>query len=255
MGSSTRIEALRPVHKLETTAETRPMRAAAGPAVDAPDPVGEHVVDEGGPGEDEDHGGEGARALGRGTEKDGGDEVGKHHLVGGKDNLGELAVGLGDGALEDAAEADVAPIAEEGTAGFGEDEGVADEEPLEGDDRQREHRKHQELKRILASGQARIQVTQARDHENDEHRATQDPGNVSWVVHGRLSVESRDNVRAKLIVGEGPIWVGREDAVGEVDHGERVWCGVGVGSGNGGEGRKRVWSVDRRSERSRRVER
>ena len=51
-----------------------------GPAVGVPDPAGDGAVDEGGPPEGEDHGGDEAAALGDGAHDDGGGDGAEHHL-------------------------------------------------------------------------------------------------------------------------------------------------------------------------------
>lgn len=87
-------------------------------------------VDERTPEEDKDARGANTTALGRRTDRDGGNEAGKHLLVDEVDDLGDLVVRLGDGLLEDVKHAEELEVAEEGSAGGGEGKGVADEEPL-----------------------------------------------------------------------------------------------------------------------------
>jgi hypothetical protein len=55
------------------------------PTVRTPDPVRKGVVDERRPAKHPDHGGQDSGSLACGTEDDGGDETGEHHLVGGED--------------------------------------------------------------------------------------------------------------------------------------------------------------------------
>jgi hypothetical protein len=52
-----------------------------GPAIGVPDPAGDGAVDEGGPPEGEDHGGDEAAALGDGAHDDCGGDGAEHHLV------------------------------------------------------------------------------------------------------------------------------------------------------------------------------
>lgn len=87
-------------------------------------------VDEGTPAENKDARRADPSSLRCRTDGDGGDEARKHLLVDEVDDLGDLVVRLRDGLLEDVHHAEELEVAEEGAAGGGEGEGVADEEPL-----------------------------------------------------------------------------------------------------------------------------
>ena len=119
----------------------------------------DRVVHHGGPAEDEDHSGQQPASLRGGTEQDGGHKGGKAHLVPRKDDLGEFVVRLGYRALEDASEADILPVAVEDAAGRAEDERVADEHPLDGDDCERQHGEDEEGEGIFPSRQTGVEVS------------------------------------------------------------------------------------------------
>lgn len=119
------------------------------PAVGVPGPVGDGVVDDGGPDEDEDDGGEHAAAISNGTDGEGGTVVlliqkrfpgnsgecsnlrdgSKHSLVETEENIWQhgRAIGLSNGLHE----TKLAEITKEGVSSAGKGQRVAPEEPLE----------------------------------------------------------------------------------------------------------------------------
>ena len=112
------------------------------------------IVDQGGPAEYPDHGGQYSRSLTSRTEDNGGYETGEHHLVGGKNlhgrpeesatsatlsddtrlpthNLWQLVVSLGDSSSKNTHETKVVQVSPERTSRLGVDETVSPEPPSE----------------------------------------------------------------------------------------------------------------------------
>jgi len=103
------------------------------PAAGVPGPAGDRVIDDGGPDEHEDEGGQHTAALCGSADGEGDGDAGEHALVDGEHQVGDLC-GADGGGAEDVAEADVVHIADVRAGGLGEGQRVAPEEPLEGDD-------------------------------------------------------------------------------------------------------------------------
>lgn len=104
-----------------------------GPAGAVPGPASNGIVDDGGPDEGEDHGGQDATTLGGSTDGEGNGDGGEHALVNGKHEIRNLA-GSDRGGTENIAETNVAQVTDELAGGVREGEGIAPEEPLEGNE-------------------------------------------------------------------------------------------------------------------------
>lgn len=107
---------------------------AVGPAARVPGPARDRIVDYSRPDEHEDDAGQHAAALGHGARGKGYRDGGEHALVDGEHEVGD-SVGAHRGAGEDAPEAEIGEVTDEGAGGVGEGERVTPEEPLEGRDR------------------------------------------------------------------------------------------------------------------------
>jgi hypothetical protein len=102
----------------------------------------------------------------------------EHALVQAEENVRDAAAtdgGLGEGFPE----AEVGQVAKEGAAGVGEGQGVAPEEPLEGDDGGRHHGQPDEHEGRLAAGETRVEEADAGNHEQHEGRGGDDPCEVA----------------------------------------------------------------------------
>lgn len=104
-----------------------------GPAGAVPGPASNGIIDDGGPDEGEDHGGQDATTLSGSTNGEGNGDGGEHALVNSKHEIGDLARS-DRGGTENIAESNVAQVTNELAGGVGEGEGIAPEEPLEGDE-------------------------------------------------------------------------------------------------------------------------
>lgn len=149
-----------------------------GPAVGVPGPVGDGVVDDGGPDEDEDDAGQHATAVSSSTNGQSGGNGGEHALVQAEEQIGDL--GAADGGLREGLDQrKVGQITNEGAAGVGERQGISPEEPLEADDCYAHHGEPDERECRLATGQARVEEADTGDHEQDQGGRGHDPGEVA----------------------------------------------------------------------------
>ena len=110
--------------KIKTTHVESPARAVPRPACN-------RIVDNSGPDEGEDHGGQNAATLSGSTDGEGNGDGGEHALVNGKHEIWDL--GRSDrGSTENIAEANVAQVADVFAGRLRECQRVAPEKPLEG---------------------------------------------------------------------------------------------------------------------------
>lgn len=152
------------------------------PAVRVPNPVGQRTVDEGGPEEDKDHGGNDATALGNGTNGEGGSDGAEHHLVEGVEKAGNERAADG-GSTPNALETEVEHVADDGVASVGrEGEGEAPEEPLESDDAEGHHDDPEHGEGRLSAGETRVEKSDTGNHHEDENGGNQNEGLVTGLV-------------------------------------------------------------------------
>jgi hypothetical protein len=161
------------------------------PAGGVPGPACDGVIDEGGPDKDKECNGTHAATLCETTEGEHGSDGSEHELVDAKNKGGDADAAHG-GLVEDTFEGKVLEVADEGVGAVGKGEGVAPEEPLEGDDGQGHHAEVDHAEGILATEEARVEKADTRNHQPDEGGRAQRPGDVAKVVD--------DSLTARLIV-------------------------------------------------------
>jgi len=135
------------------------------PARRVPCPACDGVVDHGRPDKHEDDTGQHTAALGDGAHGEGHSDGGEHALVDGEEQVGDLG-GANGGGSEDVAEAEVLHVTQELAGGVREGEGVAPEEPLEGDDGGGHDGEPDQGQGGLSAGQTRVEETAAREHRS-----------------------------------------------------------------------------------------
>ena len=153
------------------------------PAVAVPCPVCDRVVDNGGPDEDEDEGGQNATTVRNGTNGKGWRDGGEHALVEHEQNVRNTTDILAHGLHE----TEVVEGAEERVAGARESERVAPEEPLEGDNADREHREEQKLEGRFTAGETTVEETDTGNHQKHKRCADGDPGHVASLKSCKIS--------------------------------------------------------------------
>ena len=158
---------------------------AEEPAVGRPDPVGDRGVDEGRPGDGEQHEGLEALALGEGAGDQGRGDDGEHHLEGHEGemrNRGGVDVGRLAGHALEGQPVEAADEAEPGVRPEGE--GVAPQDPGDAHESEDEEAVHDRAEHVLAADEAAVEEGEPRRHEHDERSAHQDPGGVAGVDLG-----------------------------------------------------------------------
>jgi len=137
------------------TVEDTPLE---GPSVGAPYPVGNWVVDDGSPAEDEDQSGKHSTSLSSSSKQNGGYKGSEHlnisagphkqqmthHLICSEYNGWDSVVGFTDRLVQDSPEPDMGTISQKDTTGSRKDKTVSDEEPLERNDSERDDREEKE---------------------------------------------------------------------------------------------------------------
>lgn len=152
------------------------------PAVGVPDPVGERAVDEGGPAEDEDHGGNDSATLSNSADRKSTGDGTEHHLVEGVEEGGNERR-ADRGSAPDLHEAEVSKITDEGVVGgLGEGQRVAPEVPLEDDDGEGHHDDPEHREGRLSSSETGVEERDTGDHHEDEAGRDDDEGLVTRLV-------------------------------------------------------------------------
>jgi len=131
------------------TVEDTPLE---GPSIGAPYPVGDWVVDDGSPAEDENQSGKHSTSLSSSSKQNGGYKGSKHlnispsphkhqmthHLICSEYNGWDSVVGFPNRLIQDSPESDMGTISQKDTTGGRKDEAVSNEEPLERNDGERD---------------------------------------------------------------------------------------------------------------------
>ena len=115
----------------------------------------------------------------------------EHALVDAEQDVGDL--GATDAGLgQHVHQAKVGEVSDVGAAGVGEAEREAPEEPLEARDGYRHQRQVYERQGGLATGQAAVEEADARNHEQDEGRGRQHPGDIAGLRRGAVLAAGSD---------------------------------------------------------------
>jgi hypothetical protein len=170
------------------------------PAIGVPSPAGDGIVNDGGPAEGEDHGRQKTAAFGGGANGECDRDGGEHALVDGKHQIWNAA-GADGRRAQDISEANVLEVADEATGAAGEDERIAPEEPLEGDEGGGDDGQPDEGQCGLAAREAGVKesvereyllvglrkgeivaIPYAGNHEKNKCRRCDHPSNVASIV-------------------------------------------------------------------------
>lgn len=151
------------------------------PTVDVPNPARDGCVDDGGPNESEDHGGENTTTLGHRAHQDGHGNGRELELVERVEELRDQW-GAGTRCVEHISQSDVVEVADESVGGAGgEGERVTPEVPLEDDHGVGSDYGPEKGESALSSCEASVEEPETGDHEEDECAADQDEGYISLV--------------------------------------------------------------------------
>ncbi|OPY15650.1 MAG: hypothetical protein A4E69_00530 [Syntrophus sp. PtaB.Bin138] len=151
------------------------------PAALAPDPVTQGVIDQSGPQQAEEQ-----KALeldplheGAGNQSRGND--GKHHLKSGKQPVGDgfavIVVGLG----ADSQKADKIKPPDQPVDIRAKGEGIAENDPLQTDERQKYVTEGQRGKNIFSADHPPVKKGEGRRHQQHQGATNQDPGRIAGI--------------------------------------------------------------------------